>query len=266
MNPEYFVNRELGILAFNGRVLAQAEDDRIPLLERLKFLCIFSSNMDEFFEVRVAGLKDQIKYNSSAVSADGLLPKQVFAQVSKEAHRLVDRQYQLLNDVLLPKLAEQDIRFFRRTYWNDTQRDWIRAYFFRELMPILTPMGLDPAHPFPRILNKSLNFAVELEGKDAFGRNSGVAIVQAPRALPRVIRLPTEICECEYGFVFLSSILHAHVNELFSGMQVKGCYQFRATRDSDLILDDEDTRDLRLALQGELSHRQYGDGVRPRGC
>lgn len=262
LNPEHFVNRELGILAFNRRVLAQAEDDRVPLLERLKFLCIFSSNMDEFFEVRVAGLKDQIKYNPSAVSADGLLPKQALTKVSNEAHTLVAHQYQILNDVLLPKLAEQDIRFLRRTHWNDTQRDWIRAYFFRELMPILTPMGLDPAHPFPRVLNKSLNFAVELEGKDAFGRNSGVAIVQAPRALPRVIRLPTEICDCEYGFVFLSSILHAHVNELFSGMQVKGCYQFRVTRDSDLILDDEDTRDLRLALQGELSQRQYGDGVR----
>lgn len=262
MNPEYFVNRELGILAFNRRVLAQAEDDRVPLLERLKFLCIFSSNLDEFFEVRVAGLKDQIKYNPSAVSADGLLPRQVFAKVNTEAHILVARQYQIFNDVLLPKLAEQDIRFLRRTHWNDAQRDWIRAYFFRELMPILTPIGLDPAHPFPRVLNKSLNFAVELEGKDAFGRNSGVAVVQAPRALPRVIRLPTEICDCEYGFVFLSSILHAHVNELFSGMQVKGCYQFRATRDSDLILDDEDTRDLRLALQGELPHRQYGDGVR----
>jgi polyphosphate kinase len=262
LNPEYFVNRELGVLAFNRRVLAQAEDDQIPLLERLKFLCIFSSNMDEFFEVRVAGLKDQIKYNSPTISADGLLPKQVLAKVSSEAHLLVDHQYHILNDVLLPKLAEQDIRFLRRAHWNDTQRDWIRAYFFRELMPILTPIGLDPAHPFPRVLNKSLNFAVELEGKDAFGRNSGVAIVQAPRALPRVIRLPTEICDCEYGLVFLSSILHAHVNELFSGMQVKGCYQFRATRDSDLILDDEDTRDLRLALQGELSHRQYGDGVR----
>src|SRR5690606_12236560 len=129
-------------------------------------------------------------------------------------------------------------------------------------MPILTPIGLDPAHPFPRVLNKSLNFAVELEGKDAFGRNSGVAVVQAPRALPRVIRMPAEIAGCEYGFVFLSSILHAHVSELFSGMQVKGCYQFRATRDSDLTVDDEDVKDLRVALQGELSHRQYGDGVR----
>jgi polyphosphate kinase len=262
LNPEYFINRELGILAFNRRVLAQAEDERVPLLERLKFLCIFSSNMDEFFEVRVAGIKEQIRFNDLHAGPDGLLPRQVFSLISTEAHELVERQYQILNDVVLPKLAEQDIRFLRRAYWNDTQRDWIRAYFFRELMPILTPIGLDPSHPFPRVLNKSLNFAVELEGKDAFGRNSGVAIVQAPRALPRVIRLPAEICGCEYGFVFLSSILHAHVSELFSGMQVKGCYQFRVTRDSDLILDDEDIRDLRLALQGELSHRQYGDGVR----
>jgi polyphosphate kinase len=262
LNPEYFINRELGILAFNRRVLAQAEDDRVPLLERLKFLCIFSSNMDEFFEVRVAGVKEQIKYNSVYVGADGMLPKQAFARISAEAHELIDLQYQILNEVVLPRLAEQDIRFLRRTHWNDVQREWIRAYFFRELMPILTPIGLDPSHPFPRVLNKSLNFAVELEGKDAFGRNSGVAIVQAPRALPRVIRLPHEIAGCEYGFVFLSSILHAHVSELFSGMQVKGCYQFRVTRDSELTLDDEDTKDLRLALQGELSHRQFGDGVR----
>ena len=262
LNPEYFVNRELGLLAFNRRVLAQAEDDRIPLLERLKFLCIFSSNMDEFFEVRVAGLKEQIKYNSTTVSADGMSPRQVFAKVCVEAHTLVNHQYTILNDVVLPGLAEQGIRFLRRTQWNEAQREWIRNYFFRDLMPILTPIGLDPAHPFPRVLNKSLNFAVELEGKDAFGRNSGVAIVQAPRALPRVIRMPSDVAGCEYGFIFLSSILHAHVNELFSGMAVKGCYQFRVTRDSELTLDDEDARDLRIALQGELTHRQYGDGVR----
>ena len=262
LNPEYFINRELGILAFNKRVLAQAEDARVPLLERLKFLCIFSSNMDEFFEVRVAGLKEQIKYNDLQVGADGMLPQQVFAKVSAEAHQLVEHQYQILNDIVLPGLSDQGIRFWRRGFWNDAQREWIRDFFFRELMPILTPIGLDPSHPFPRVLNKSLNFAVELEGKDAFGRNSGVAIVQAPRALPRFIKLPNEISGCDHGFVFLSSILHAHVNELFSGMQVKGCYQFRVTRDSDLTLDDEDTKDLRLALQGELSHRQYGDGVR----
>lgn len=262
LNQDYFINRELGILAFNRRVLAQAEDERVPLLERLKFLCIFSSNMDEFFEVRVAGVKEQIKFNDTHAGPDGLSPQQVFKMLTDEAHELVEKQYKILNEVVLPKLDAQNIRFIRRTTWNDAQREWIKAYFFRELMPILTPIGLDPAHPFPRVLNKSLNFAVELEGKDAFGRNSGVAIVQAPRALPRVIRLPNNIAGCEYGFIFLSSVLHAHVGELFAGMQVKGCYQFRVTRDSDLTLDDEDTRDLRSALQGELSHRQFGDAVR----
>lgn len=262
MSPDYFINRELGILAFNRRVLVQAEDTRVPLLERLKFLCIFSSNMDEFFEVRVAGLKQQIRFGDTHCGPDGLLPRQTFQRVTTEAHTLVAQQYKILNDVVLPELADQNIRFLRRSFWNDKQKEWIKQYFFRELMPILTPIGLDPAHPFPRVLNKSLNFAVELDGKDAFGRDSGIAVVQAPRALPRVVRLPKEVAHCEYEFIFLSSILHAHVNELFSGMTVKGCYQFRVTRDSELTLDDEDTKDLRLALQGELSHRQFGDAVR----
>jgi polyphosphate kinase len=262
MSPENFLNRELGLLEFNRRVLAQAEDERNPLLERLKFLCIVSSNLDEFFEVRVADVKEQIDIGAPSTSPDGLTPRQIMARISDEAHQLVARQYQVLNDVVLPQLAQQGIRFLRRTHWNEQQHEWIRAYFFRELMPILTPIGLDLSHPFPRVLNKSLNFAVELEGKDAFGRNSGMAIVQAPRALPRVIRLPKEIAGHEYSLVFLSSILHAHVGELFSGMTVRGCYQFRVTRNSELSLDDEGTTDLRLALQGELSHRQYGEAVR----
>ncbi len=262
LTPEHFINRELGLLEFNRRVLAQAEDERNPLLERLKFLCIVGSNLDEFFEVRVAGLKQQIENGMPVATPDGWSPRQVMARVSAEAHQLIARQYQVFNEVVVPRLAEQGIRFLRRTHWNEVQQEWIRNYFFRELMPILTPIGLDPAHPFPRILNKSLNFAVELEGKDAFGRNSGIAIVQAPRALPRVIKLPGAIAGCEYGFVFLSSILHAHVGELFSGMQVRGCYQFRVTRNSELSVDDEDAKDLRLALQGELPQRQYGDAVR----
>lgn len=261
-SPEYYLNRELGILEFNRRVLAQAEDTRNPLLERLKFLCIVSSNMDEFFEVRVAGLKEQIQFNSSFAAADGMTARQVFAQVSHVAHDLVARQYKIFNEVVIPGLAAEGICFLRRTQWDQVQSDWIRDYFFRELMPVLTPIGLDPAHPFPRVLNKSLNFAVELEGKDAFGRNSGIAIVQAPRALPRFIRMPSEIAGHEYSFVFLSSILHAHVGELFSGMTVKGCYQFRVTRNSDLFVDEEEIKDLRQALQGELTQRQFGDEVR----
>ncbi|MDP3686538.1 MAG: polyphosphate kinase 1, partial [Sulfurimicrobium sp.] len=182
--------------------------------------------------------------------------------VSREAHVLVERQYKLLNEVILPAMARQDIRFLRRTHWNPEQSEWIRDFFFREVMPVLTPIGLDPAHPFPRVVNKSLNFAVELEGKDAFGRSSGAAIVQAPRVLPRVIQLPREIAGHEYGFVFLSSVLHTHVGELFTGMHVKGCYQFRVTRNSNLFVDEEEVTNLRQALQGELSHRHFGNAVR----
>jgi len=260
--PELYLNRELAQLEFNARVLAQAEDSGVPVLERLKFLCIVSSNLDEFFEIRVAGLKEQIKYGSSAHGPDGLSARQAFKAVAQQAHALVARQYSLLNEAVLPELARQDIRFLRRTQWNSAQNAWVKDYFFRELMPVLTPIGLDPAHPFPRVLNKSLNFAVELEGKDAFGRNSGTAIVQAPRVLPRVIRLPADVAGCEYGFVFLSSVLHAHVGELFTGMHVKGCYQFRVTRNSDLFVDEEEVKNLREALQGELSHRHYGNAVR----
>lgn len=257
-----FLNRELSQIEFNRRVLAQAEDKETPLLERLRFICIVSSNLDEFFEVRVAGLKEQIKLDAPASGPDGVAPDQAFERVSGQVRDLISQQYQLLNEDVLPALAEQGICFLRRDAWNDGQREWIRNFFFRELMPMLTPIGLDPLHPFPRVLNKSLNFAVALEGKDAFGRNSGVAIVQAPRILPRVIRLPKEIGGSAYTFIFLSSIIHAHVGELFTGMHVVGCYQFRVTRNSDLFVDEEEIKNLRIALQGELSQRHLGDAVR----
>ncbi|HXV11093.1 MAG TPA: polyphosphate kinase 1 [Burkholderiales bacterium] len=260
--PELYVNRELGQLAFNRRVLAQAENRATPLLERLRFLCIFSSNLDEFFEIRVAGLKAEIEAGSLAIGPDRMPAAQVFAQVAKEAHDLVATQYGLLNQDILPGLANEGIRFLRRGDLTPAQADWVRAYFTREVMPVLTPIGLDPSHPFPRVLNKSLNFAVELEGKDAFGRNSGIAIVQAPRVLPRVVRLPREIAGAEYDYVFLSSILHEHVGELFAGMKVVDCYQFRVTRNSELFVDEEEVKDLRTALRGELPHRQFGDEVR----
>jgi len=260
--PDHFLNRELSLLAFNRRVLAQAADDRVPLLERLRFLCIVSSNMDEFFEIRVAGLKEQIKLGSHSTGPDGLQPTEVLRRVTLEAHTLIAEQYALLNDVILPALEKEGIAFIRRGLWTLEQQEWIKGFFFREVMPVLTPIGLDPAHPFPRVLNKSLNFAVELEGTDAFGRNGGAAIVQAPRALPRVIQLPKELTGLDYGFVFLSSIMHQHVGELFAGMTVHGCYQFRATRNSDLWVDDEEVKNLRTALQGELPQRHFGDAVR----
>ncbi|MDD2699689.1 MAG: polyphosphate kinase 1 [Sideroxydans sp.] len=257
-----FLNRELGLLEFNRRVLAQAEDPGVQLLERLKYLCIVSSNLDEFFEIRVAGLKEQVRLGGIASGADGLEAPQILKRLFGPTHQLIARQYQLFNEELVPALAEQGIKFLRRTHWNAAQQAWVKDFFLREVMPVLTPIGLDPAHPFPRVLNKSLNFAVELQGKDAFGRNSAKAIVQAPRVLPRAILMPPEIAGCPHGFVFLSSILHAHVGELFAGMEVKGCYQFRVTRNSDLFVDEEEVKNLRISLQGELPQRHFGDAVR----
>jgi polyphosphate kinase len=259
---DHFINREQSLLAFNRRVLAQAADERVPLLERLRFLCIVSSNLDEFFEIRVAGVKEQIKLGGHAASVDGITPGEAFRRITREAHDLIAEQYALLNQAILPALAAEGICFFKRSTWTPAQSEWIRDFFFREVMPVLTPIGLDPAHPFPRVLNKSLNFAVELEGMDAFGRAGGAAIVQAPRVLPRVIQLPKEITGVEHGFVFLSSILHRHVGEMFAGMNVLGCYQFRVTRNSDLWVDDEEVKNLRTALQGELPQRHFGDAVR----
>ena len=262
--PELYLNRELGQLEFNRRVLALAEDPRIPALERLRYLCIVDSNIDEFFEIRVAGLKEEIAAGAPP-GPDGMPLSQVFAEIVRSARELVTRQYEILNNAVLPQLSAEGIRILRRTKWNTAQKSWVREYFFNQLMPVLTPIGLDPSHPFPRLLNKSLNFVVELTGKDAFGRKSSMAIVQAPRVLPRIIALPRRVAGCEFGFMFLSSILHAHVGELFPGMTVVGCHQFQLTRNSDLYIDEEELRELkslRKALQGELSQRQFGDGVR----
>ncbi|MBC7804363.1 MAG: polyphosphate kinase 1 [Candidatus Parcubacteria bacterium] len=262
LQPSHFLNRELGLLQFNRRVFAQAADEAVPLLERLRFLTIVSSNLDEFFEIRVAGLKEQIKAGIKESGPDGRSPEEVYELVCAQARVLIGEQYRLLNSVLLPALVKQSVIFPKREDWTEPQRTWIRDYFMRELLPVLTPMGLDPSHPFPRVLNKSLNLAIELEGRDSFGRKSRAAIVQAPRALPRVIRLPADVAGAEYAFVFLSSILHAHVDELFSGMEVKGCHQFRVTRNSDLFVDEEEIKNMRIAIQGELLQRHFGDAVR----
>lgn len=261
-SKELYFNRELSLLEFNKRVLDLAKASNTPLLERLRFLCISSTNLDEFFEIRVSGLKQQTALGVSTPGADGLSASEQFELVSSQAHALVDDQYRIFNEEIVPALADQGINFLRRTHWNNEQSDWIKRYFSRELLPVLSPLGLDPSHPFPRTLNKSLNFVVTLEGKDAFGRDSGIAIVQAPRSLPRLIRLPDHISKSEYGFVFLSSIIHAHVGELFPGMQVTGCYQFRVTRNSDLFVDEEEIDDLLHALEGELPSRNFGEAVR----
>ncbi|MCK5829372.1 MAG: polyphosphate kinase 1 [Methylococcales bacterium] len=262
-NPDYYINRELSLMEFNDRVLAQARNEAVPLLERLNYLCISSSNLDEFFEVRVASVLQMLKMDPGAVSSDGLTPHEQLDRICKKAHVLVEEQYRVLNEVLLPQLDNENIRFIRRDKWTPIQKKWLEKFFNVELLPILTPVGLDSAHPFPRILNKSLNFIISLTGKDAFGRNSGRAVLQVPRALPRIIQLPQEETDSgPYEFVFLSSIIHAFVDKLFNGMTVKGCHQFRVTRNSDFFVNDDAIDDLLHAVEGELLMRNYGDEVR----
>lgn len=260
--PELYINRELSLLEFNRRVLEQAKDPATPLLERLRFLCISTSNLDEFFEIRVARLKEEVASGSVQAGPDNLAPQEILNRISEFAHRLVAEQYRVLNELLIPELERNQIRFLRRTEWTPEQEAWVRNYFEHELLPVLSPLGLDPSHPFPRILNKSLNFIVSLKGRDAFGRRSGVAVVQAPRALPRLIQVPREVATGPYDFVFLSSIIHNYVNDLFPGMEVTGSYQFRVTRNSELFVDDEEVDDLLRAVEGELAARRYGDTVR----
>ncbi len=261
-DPALYVSRELSQLEFNRRVLAQVQDPKTPLLERLRFLSICSTNLDEFFEIRVAGLKQQASYGLPQRGADGLSAPETLERISEVAHSLVAAQYGTLNDELLPALADEGIRILRRGQWSRRQRQWVKTHFARQVLPVLTPIGLDPAHPFPKVLNKSLCFIVSLSGRDAFGRSSGFAVVQAPRSLPRLVALPAGVREAPYDFVLLSSIIHAHVEALFPGMKVTGCFQFRLTRNSDLYVDEEEVDDLLHALEGELRQRGFGHAVR----
>ncbi|GFO71981.1 polyphosphate kinase [Bathymodiolus japonicus methanotrophic gill symbiont] len=262
-DPTLYYNRELSLLEFNDRVLAQAKDENIPLLERLNYLCISCSNLDEFYEVRVASVIQIAEMDPHVTANDGLNAQEQLQVIAVKVHELVAEQYRVLHELMIPQLAAEDIRFIRRADWTEQQQQWIKTFFHEELQPILTPVGLDSAHPFPRILNKSLNFIITLTGKDAFGRNSGRAILQAPRALPRIIPLPAdETGGGEHDFVFLSSIIHAFIDQLFNGMNVKCCHQFRVTRNSDLYVDDDAIDDLLNAVEGELAMRNYGDEVR----
>jgi polyphosphate kinase len=253
-------NRELGILAFNERVLAQAADPAIPLLERLRFLCIVSANLDEFYEIRFAGLVEQALSDPAHREADGMPVGEVIAAVRTRARALVARQYELLNRAILPALEAAGVNFLYRPEWTPALDAWGREYFEEQIFPVLTPIGLDPAHPFPKVLNKSLNVAVELEGRDAFGRNAQLAIVQAPRALPRLIKLPERFGA--NATILLSTLLIRYVGELFPGLTVRACHAFRVTRNSDLFVDEEEMTNLKQALQGELPQRHFGDAVR----
>jgi len=259
-SPQNFINREISALEFNQRVLAQSLDPRVPLLERLNFLCISSSNLDEFFEIRVAGIKQLLELGSTTIGADGLGLAEQLSAIHARAKELVRDQYACLNDVLLPALRETGIDVLDAKDWDTQTRAWVEHHFAAEVEPVLSPLGLDPARPFPRIQNKSLNFIVRLSGKDAYGRDSELAIVQAPRSLPRILALPAS--GSRRRFVALSTIVEAMVQRLFEGVEVLGCYQFRLTRNSDLFVDDEEVDDLRRALEGELAQRRYGAAVR----
>ncbi len=261
--PDLFINRELSLLEFNQRVLEQAKDESVPLLERLRFLSICSTNLDEFFEIRVAGLRQQFELGVERPQGpEALSPRDLLARISERAHRLVDEQYRVLNEVMLPALAEEGIHVLARDELNERQLQWVRRFFRREVQPVLTPVAIDPAHPFPRVLNKSLNFLVPLAGRDAYGRNDGIAVVNVPRSLPRLIPVPKHVGRGVHSFVMLSSVIHSQVGDLFPGMEVLGCYQFRVTRNSDLWVEEEEVDDLLRAVEGELPSRNYGDAVR----
>lgn len=259
-DPSLYLNRELSQLDFNFRVLAQALDETVPLLERLRFLCISCTNLDEFFEIRAATVRHAQDFGLPP-APDGMSPQAILVAVHDRAADLVAQQYHCWNQVLRPALAEAGIGVLGRNSWNARQKRWLRAYFRNEIMPVLSPLGLDPAHPFPRILNKSLNVVVMLEGTDAYGRSGHLAIVRAPRSLPRIIQLPASLSDGQ-DFVFLSSVLSYFVDELFPGMQVKGAYQFRVTRNSELVVDEDEVENLALALRDELVDRGYRPAVR----
>ena len=261
-SSEYYFNRELSHLQFNIRVLEQALDESHPLLDRLFFLCIFSRNLDEFYEVRVANLTQQLTFAREQAGADGMHPQQVLSAIHTLCSETVERQYRILNETILPALEQENIHFQRRRDWTEEQRLWVEGYFRDSIQPLISPIGLDPSHPFPRLVNKSLNFIVELDGKDAFGRETGLAIIPAPRSLPRIIRFPDHLTNGGDHFIFLSSMIHEHADELFPGMEVKGCYQFRVTRNADLEIDEDGTNDLASALEDELHSRNFGEEMR----
>ena len=260
-NLETYINRELSLLEFHKRVLAQAKDTEYPLLERLNFLTIFSRNLDEFFEIRVASLIQQMHIAANATGPEGMPLSDVLQKISRIVHEAVEEQYKILNFTILPQLQGYGVHYIQHADILEKHKVWIKDYFFNEVQPVVTPISLDPAHPFPRLVNKSLNFIVTLEGKDAFGREIDLAIVPAPRSLPRLLRLPRHISGSSEHYILLSAIIQEHISDLFPGMKATGCYQFRVTRNADLTVS-EDVDDLAIALKGELSSRRFGRAVR----
>jgi len=258
--PQRFLDRELSHLAFNERVLALTERLSVPLAERLRYVCIVSSNLDEFFEIRASEMMGEMRETGGLDSASPLWES--FTQIAERAHALVDRQYEIYNERITPALARANIVVLSHSRRTPAQRAWVREYFQREVRPLLSPIGLDPAHPFPQVMNKTLNFIVQVSGQDAFGRSPTVAIVKVPRVLPRVIPLPSRLTPRRQAFVLLSSVIRAHLADLFPRRSLAGFSQFRVTRDSELWVDEREVSNLRQALQVELTQRHFGNAVR----
>lgn len=254
--PLPLLNRERSILQFNRRVLAQARREDVPLLERLRYVTIVSSNLDEFFEVRVADIIEATRQPGSGVTRADL------SAVAQAAHELIDEQYALFNDVVMPALQREGLVILNHADRNEAQREWVQHFFEAQVRPLLVPVSLDPSHPFPQVANKSLNFIARLGGRDAFGRENQIAIVKVPRVLPRVIRLPAELTPGQQGFVLLTSVIRAHLGELFPGRTVEWFSQFRVTRDSDLDVENDDVKNLRQALRTGLTTRHFGQAIR----
>ncbi len=250
------LNRETAILEFNRRVLAQARRADVPLLERLRYICIVSSNMDEFFEVRLADYIEAARQPGTGVVNSDL------ESVASQAHALIGDQYQCFNDEVMPALQRAGIVIVNHAERDKAQRRWVDEFFQTQVRPLLVPVGLDPAHPFPQVANKSLNFIARLSGKDAFGRENHVAIVKVPRVLPRVMRLPHKIAGGKQAFVLLTSVIRAHLEELFQGRSVEAFSQFRLTRDSELAVDEQEVKNLRQALRSGLTTRHFGQAIR----
>lgn len=257
-NRDVMINREMGLIQFYRRVLAQVLDENVPLLERLRYLCIVTKNCDELFEVRIARLLKWYKEQPQKILPDGLEVEEALTMIRGEVDKLYSDLYAIYNQVMLPALAEHQITILDSAAWNKEQQRFVYNYFMNELKPVLTPIGIDPSHPFPRVPNKGLHFAVALEGKDQFGRESRIAIVEAPRILSRVIRLPQELALNDNTFILLQDVIRVHVNEFFYGMSVTGCYPFRVTRAADLVVNS-DQKNLRSALTRELHNRKYAE-------
>lgn len=251
-----FLDRDLSILSFNQRVLMLAQREDYPLLERLRFLCIVALNLDEFFEVRMAQQLEAMRDGDLYGPAN----EHTFHEVSAKAHELVAQQYYIFEHELMPKLAEKGVLLISSTVRSPEQKRWVAKYFETDVKPLLVPVALDPSHPFPQVANKSLNFIVQLENKSQ--KEQTIAIVRVPRVLPRLIRLPDRLCDKQQGFVSLTSVIRAHLNDLFEGAKILHYSQFRVTRNSELSVDEDDVSNLRTALRQELAHRQYGEAVR----